>query len=152
MKKAELYPKINEMPYHNTKVEAEKTKAQIILLLEKYGIENHQWTKLEGNETLKFMIDTIVQGKRIKQAVQLDLPNIKALKGRYQDLVDIPKNQLYRMFFYSLKSILESTKYGLMKKEDLLMSYILTQLPDGRTVQMKELLAEHPLLLQQGEL
>lgn len=48
MNKTELYPKLRDMPYHDTKVSPERTKAQVVTLLEKYGIENHQWTKLEG--------------------------------------------------------------------------------------------------------
>ena len=45
MSKEELYPKIREMPYYKTTVSAERSKAQIAKLLEKYHIKNHQWTK-----------------------------------------------------------------------------------------------------------
>ena len=87
---------------------------------------------------------------RIKKAVQFDLPQLKALKGRRNVLVDVPTHVVYRIFFYSLKSLLEATKYNILTKEDLLMSYVLTQLPSGEMVPLKDLLEKHPLLLLSG--
>jgi hypothetical protein len=152
MSKKELYPRLAKMPYYRTSVSAERTKAEIISLLEKYGIESHQWTKLEGKETLKFIMDTVVQGTQIKQAVLFEIPTIKALTGQRNKIVEVPQSQSYRIFFYALKSLLESTKFGLLKKEDLFMSYTLTQLPNGEIVQMKDFLRENQPLLAQGGL
>lgn len=147
--KDELYPKIRDMPYYQTKVSAERTKAQMETLLEKYGIENHQWTKYEAKESLKFQIDTIVQGVKINKMVMLELPEVKARKwnNRYYEVVDVPRGQRMRILYYTLKSILETTQYGFFKLEDIFLSYILTQLPDGSIKQVKDILKEHPLLL-----
>lgn len=150
MNQNELFPKLRDMPYHDTKVSHERTKAQIETLLEKYGIEDHQWTTLQGKQTLKFIIDTVVQGKHIKKVVQIDLPEIKARKwnrGSYQ-LEEVPKRIVYRIFFYALKSILETTQYGLFKLEDIFFAFTLTQLDDGSTVQMKDYFEQHPLLYE----
>lgn len=145
--KKKLYGKLSEMPYYNTKVSPDRTKSEIMRILEKYGIIDYQWTQIEGNEHLKFVFSTVVQGKEIKVAVKFELPDIKALKGRYNEVVSVPKSQIYRMFFYSIKSLLETTKYGILHKEDLFFSYIITQLPDGSEGVMKDLLKDQYLLL-----
>jgi len=137
------------MPYYNTKVSPDRTKSEIMRILEKYEIFDYQWTQIEGHEHLKFVFNTIVQGKEIKVAVKFDLPDIKALKGRHNEIVLVPKPQVYRMFFYSIKSLLETTKYGILHKEDLFFSYIITQLPDGSEGVMRDLLKEQYLLLPQ---
>lgn len=143
------YPKLSEMPYYRTKVSEEKTKFEIVSLLEKYGIADHQWTKIGGQEYIKFIFATSVQGKEIKVAVQFDIPQIRAIHGRYNEVVDVPRSQIYRIFYYSLKSLLETTQYGIMKKEDLFFSYILTQLPNGQEGRMKDFLTNSNLLLPQ---
>lgn len=147
MMRKKLYPKLSKMPYSSTKVSPDRTKSEIMRLLEKYGIIDYQWTQIEGHEYLKFVFDTVVQGKEIKVGVKFDLPEIKALKGRNNQIVSVPKPQVYRMFFYSIKSLLETTKYGILHKEDLFFSYIITQLPNGSEGVMKDLLKDQYLLL-----
>ena len=146
------YPRLSRMPYHNTTVPSERTKFEIITLLEKYGIKSHQWTKHEGKENLKFIMETTVQGTRINQAVLFEIPSLKAIKGQRKEPVDVPPKQMYRMFYYALKSLLETTKYGILRKEDVFLPYMLTQLPSGEHVQMKTLLQDHPQLLLPGEI
>lgn len=144
------YPRLTQMPYHGTRVPAYRTKNEIISMLEKYGIDNHRWTKLEGKESIEFIIDTVVQGTHIKKAVQFEIPAIKALYGSKNKLVDVPQSQAYRIFYHALKSVLESTKYGVLSLEHILFSYTMTQLSTGETVQVKDLLEKHPLMLQTG--
>lgn len=140
------YPKFREMPYHTTTVDPEDTKAEINKLLRKYDIKSKQWTELDSmGEQIKFIFETEVQGKLIKVAVKFDIPEIKCLIRNKVALV--PKKVVYRMFYYSLKSLLETTKYGILKKEDLFFSYIVTQLPDGKETTMKELYLNQALLL-----
>lgn len=152
LSKEELYPKIRDMPYYKTSVSAERTKAQIEKLLEKHGINNHQWTKFENKETLKFQINTIAQGIKVRKMVMIEIPEIKARKwnNRFYSIVEVPRSQKMRIVYYSLKSILETTKYGIFKFEDLLLAYVLTQLPDGSIKQVKDILHDHPLLLATG--
>ena len=75
-------------------------------------------------------------------AVQIDIPNIKAIKGRARDIVYVPRNQVLRIVYHNLKSLLEATKFGILKKEDVFLSQILTQLPDGKVVKIKEIIEE----------
>jgi len=148
-KKENLYPKLNDMPYHDTKVSVQRSRAEILRLLEKYGITTHLWGNIDGKEAIQFQINTIVQGVQIKKMVRIDIPDIKARKwnrGRYE-IVSVPKAQVLRFICYNLKSILEACQYGIFRLEHLLMSYILTQLPDGSLKQIKDILEEHPLLL-----
>ena len=55
------YYKLRDMPYYQTKVSAENTRAAIQSLLEKYEIFDHQWTKFGGVENIKFIISTVRQ-------------------------------------------------------------------------------------------
>jgi hypothetical protein len=149
----ELYPKIRDMPYYQTRVSAERTEAQIKNLLKKYGIENQQWTTYEGRSVLKFQVDTVVQGAKVKKMVMLEIPSIKGRvwnKNHYS-IEDVPEHQKLRIVYHALKSILETTKYGVFKLEHILMSYILTQLPDGTIKQVKDVLEDHPLMLTMSE-
>ena len=146
------YPKLSKMPYYNTKVPAERTKLEIITLLTKYDITSHQWTKLEDKEHLKFIIESTIQETKIKQAILFEIPSIKALKGNRKELVTVPQQQTYRMFYYALKSLLESTKYGILSKQDVFLPYMLTQIPSGEFVQMKDVLKDNPQLLLPGEI
>lgn len=143
------YPNLSEIPYYNTPVSVVKSRSKIIDLLEKYGIKNHMWGTFEGKEAIQFQIHTTAQGVEIKKMVRIDIPNIKAIhRGK---LVDIPRAQVLRFIYYTLKSILEATQYGIFRLEHLLMSYILTQLDDGKIVQIKDVLEDHPLLIEQAK-
>lgn len=150
MSRKEKYPRLRDMPYYKTRVATEDTRAAITKLLTKYGIEDQQWTKLEGKETLKFIVDTVVQGTQVRKAVQFEIPTLNALYGNKNEILKVPLRQTYRIFYHALKSMLESTKYGIMQLDHLLFSYTLTQLPSGETVQVKDLLEKHPLMLQTG--
>ena len=150
MKRKEKYPRIQQIPYYNTKVSVNKSRSEILRLLEKYGIHNHLWGTIDGKEAIQFQIETISQGVQIKKMIRIDIPKIKARNRKR--LVEVPRAQILRFIFYTLKSILEATEYGIFRLEHLLMSYILTQLPNGKVVQIKDLLEKHPLMLYQGEL
>lgn len=141
------YPKLSKMPYHATIVDPENSKAEINKLLVKYGIKSKQWTELEGvGDQLKFIFAAEVQGKEIKVSVKFDIPEIKCLiRG---SVANVPKRVLYRMFYYSLKSLLETTQFGILKKEDVFFSYIVTQLPDGTESTVRERFMKNLLLLE----
>jgi hypothetical protein len=128
------------MPYYKTRVTPEKTNADIMLLLKKHGITKYEWTNIDGKESLKFVIECVVQGREITAGIRIDIPVIKALKrGR---VVNVPVAQAYRLFFHCLKSILEATRFGIFKREELLFSFIMTQLPDGSTCVIKDRMDE----------
>ena len=141
------YPRLVEMPYYQTTISPEQTQGDILVLLKKYGVKEHQWTVYGGRATLKFMIETIVQGRQIKAAVQMEIPEIKALFGQKNEIRIVPKKIVFRLFWHNLKALLESTKYGIIKKEDIFFSYILTQLPDGSQKSIKDLFLDSGKLL-----
>ncbi len=153
MSKKELYPVLSKMPYYKTPVSAIRTKGEIERLLKKYGIEDQLWGTIQGKEAIQFMIDTVAQGAKVKKMVRIDIPKIKARQwssGSYK-IIDVPRAQTLRIVYYALKSILEATKYGIFRLEHIFLSYILTQLPGTtKTVQVKDLLEKHPLMLETG--
>lgn len=134
MKNKELM-KISQMPYYGTKVTVERSRAEIMSLLNKYEIPNYQWTTIDSKETLRFIVETLIEDKELKIAVELEIPEIVGILSGKKQLV--PINQRYRMFFYSLKSLLEATKYGIIRKEDIFFSYIRTQL-NGEVMTVKK--------------
>ena len=140
------YPIFSDLPYRGTKVSSVRTKAQIVELLEKNGINNHQWTKIDDKESIKFLLETIAQGKQIKKMIQIEIPTIKAYYGQYRELKNVNPQIIYRILYFALKSILETSKYGIMSLEELLFGYTLTQLPDGRVMTVKKALEQKLLL------
>lgn len=92
----EELPRLTKMPYYGTSSSTEKTKMEIIALINKYGISDYQWTSMKGNEHLRF----IMQIKRgtipVNVAVQMDIPDIKAIKG--SEVVSVPKNSFIECF------------------------------------------------------
>lgn len=142
------YPQFSKIPYRNTKVEVIRTKEEVGRLLTKYGIKERQWTELATGDSLRFIFASTVVDREIKLAVQFDIPEIKAMRAG--KIITVDRKVVYRMLFYSLKSLLESTQYGLMKKEDLFFSYIITQLPDGTRGTMKDLVQQQNLFLPRG--
>lgn len=124
-----------EMPYYKTSVSPDKTKGQILALIEKYGIHDYQWTYVRGKENLRFVMDAELEGQEFKVAVELQIPEIWGLySGQKQK---VPQAQRYRIFYYSLKSLLEATKFGIIRKEDVFFSYIRTQI-NGQVMTIKE--------------
>lgn len=146
----EKYPLLRDMPYHSTTVSEEKSKADVSSLLSKYNIDDYQWTRLGGKDILRFMFEGDVQGKKIKMAVEMEIPTLKAYKGTNKPLIEVPRKVVLRLFYHSLKTMLESCKYGIMKKEHVFYSYILTQLPDGSMVPIHKLIEDQLLLPEVG--
>jgi len=77
VKKKELYPKLQDMPYHNTTVSTQRSRSEILRLLEKYGIDSHLWGTIEGKEAIQFQIQTIVQGAQVKKMVRIECRLVK---------------------------------------------------------------------------
>jgi len=123
------------MPYYKTSVSPDKTKGKILALLEKYNIHDYQWTNLGGKENLRFVMEAELENQEIKVAVELQIPEIWGLFNGQKHKV--PQPQRYRIFYYSLKSLLEATKFGIIRKEDVFFSFIRTQI-NGRVMTMKE--------------
>jgi len=142
------YPMLSKMPYYGTKVSADNSRMQILSLLGKYGIKDQMWGTLEGKEAIQFKIDTVSQGVQLKKMVRVDIPILKAYKGGR--VVEVPRAQTLRFVYWTLKQILEATEYSIFKLEHILMSYILTQLPDGKVVQIKDLIENNPQFLLSG--
>ncbi len=143
---------LSKMPYYNTSVSTDKTRLEIIALLNKYDVKDYQWTQLGDKESVKFIMETTIQNKEMKVAVQFEIPILKALKGNAHKVVTVPREQAYRIFYYSLKSLLEATAYGVFSSKDVFYSYILTQLPNGAYKPLKDIVEkELPRMLVAGD-
>lgn len=127
--------KITEMPYYKTTASIGSTKGKIFSLLEKYEIFDYQWSQIGGKETLRFVVEALLEDQEIKVAVELQIPEIWGLYKGQKHMV--PQTQRYRIFFYSLKSLLEATKFGILRKEDVFFSFIRTQI-NGRVMTVKD--------------
>jgi len=105
-------------PYANTS--AKNTEKSFSLLFEKYGIEQYQYSRgvIDGNAA--FQVRFVINDKpyRFKLEV-LDVPDVPVEK-----LIE----QLKRVLFFQLKSILETSTIFLTP-EELLFSFL--ELPKG---------------------
>lgn len=148
--------KLSNMPYYGTRASIGKTKGQIIDLLEKYNIKNHSWTTYEGKESLAFTIDLENNSRRF---VQLEVPEIRGTYGSlkknketgqtYYESKDVPREQKFRLLYHSLKGLLESTKYGFLKLEDVFYTNTMVKIGDS-VKKLGELRPKVDFLLTEG--
>ena len=127
-----------KIPYADTKISSEQTKAEIERMLKQNNIKNMQWTSLEGDDTLKFMQEVEVKGVKRRLIFQVRPPKIFTKKRSYNikaqryEKITVPlEATAWRLVFWYLKNKLDAVKYGLSTLEQELMPQILTSLPDG---------------------
>ena len=117
--------RLTEMPYYRTRVSADQSKGEIIKLLAKYGIKDYQWTRINDIETLKFVFTTSQEQKRF---VELQIPKIYYKVSSIEK--EIPENQRFRIFYFALKGLVESTEFGFLKLEDVFYTNTLVKIGD----------------------
>lgn len=130
---------ISKTPYYNTRVSETKSEHDISKLLDKYAITKYRWSTFEGNKLLEFAYPA----KDSKQdlLIKIPIPEIKALsKGR---LTILPMRQRLRMVYTFLKAMLEASRFGLFKLEEVFFGFIQVQLPDGKQVSTVDLLSQY---------
>ena len=127
----------------DTKVSIEQSQLDIIKLMKKFNIEGYQWTSYQGKTALKF----ILKGK----PHLLDIPKIQAIKKtKYQEaIVDVREEVCFRIFYWSLKSILEVNTFGIF--EQLLLPYQLIKTSEGYKTIADSIQGSPNYLLSEGD-
>ena len=134
-KKVKAEPKI---PYADTKISPEKTKAAISEMLKSHGIENIQWTAFRGEEILRFLKEVDLKGVHRELMFEVKPPQIMARKrswnvkeGKYMK-VNVPMwTQAWRLVYWYLETKLKAVEWGLVSLEREMMAQITVPLPNG---------------------
>jgi hypothetical protein len=134
-----------KIPYADTRISPEKTKAEITELLKAYGIEDVQLTSYKGEESLRFMKEVELRGVRRTLAFEVRPPNIRAKKrtwnmkeGRYEK-VNVPMwAQAWRLVYWWLESKLKAIEWGLVSLEREMLAQVLIPIKDDRGVVVDE--------------
>jgi len=143
-KKVKAEPKI---PYADTKISPEKTKAEISEMLKSHGIENIQWTAFRGEEVLRFLKEVDLKGVRRELMFEVKPPRIMAKKrtwnvkeGKYI-LVNVPLwAQAWRLVYWYLETKLKAVEWGLVSLEREMMAQITVPLPDGSVTSLGDVI------------
>lgn len=125
------------LPYYNTTVDAEKSKAEITKLLKKYGSSGIQWTWMSKGgheiEVLRFIHECEIKGVKKGIAFEVKVPDIERTVGQGYDKKTVPhRNQALRLVYHVMKNRLAAIDCGLETFEETFLSKILYKLPDGR--------------------
>ena len=137
------------IPYANTTIAPEQTKAEIEKLLKEHGIRDIQWTSYQGETTLKFLFKVQVRGVEREIMFAFKPPNIDMKKRTYNrsrycyETVTMDNAPVsYRLLYWYLKTKLEAVQFGLESVEKEFMSHIMVALPDGKGITLGEKLTE----------
>ena len=137
------------IPYANTKISPEDTKAEIEKLLKEHDIRDIQWTSYQGETTLKFIFKVKVRGVEREIMFSFKPPNISMKKRTYNrgtyryDTVTMDNLPVsYRLLYWYLKTKLEAVQFGIETVEHEFMSHIMVALPDGQPTTLGEKLAD----------
>ena len=129
-----------KLPYGNTTVSAERSKAEIEKLLKENEIQDIAWITVQGKTTLSFRYYVEVKGVQKGIVFQFSPPQIFVTKrtynpkiNRYEKLTFLNEPVSYRLLWWYLKAKLEAVKFGLESLEKEFMSQILLSLPQGDT-------------------
>jgi hypothetical protein len=134
-----------KIPYANTGISKEKTKAEISEMLDKYGIQDIQWTTYHGETSLKFAWNLTVKGVERELIFQF-IPAIISTKKRVWSNTDQRtvkadvqlENTSYRLLFNYLKNKLEAVRWGLESMEKEFLSHVVVSLPNGEQTTVGE--------------
>jgi len=143
-KKVKAEPKI---PYADTKISPEKTKAEISEMLKSHGIENIQWTAFRGEEVLRFLKEVDLKGVHRELMFEVKPPQIMARKrswnvkeGKYMK-VNVPMwAQAWRLVYWYLEAKLKAVEWGLVSLEREMMAQITVPLPDGSVTSLGDVI------------
>lgn len=136
-----------KIPYENTKISPEDTKAGIEKMLKKNGITDIQWTSTRGEEYLRFAVEATVRGVRRTIGFEIRPPTILAKKriwntkqSRYE-LINVPMwAQAWRLVFWYLETKLKAIEYGLVSVEKELMAQIMVPIGQDRYVSLGDII------------
>lgn len=135
------------IPYSQTTIPPERTKADIEKLLREHNIEDIQWTTYQGDATLRFLWKLEVKGVYKEIMFQFTPPIIPATKrvwtGTRTEKVQVQLTATsYRLLYWYLKNKLEAVQYGLESLEKEFLSHAVVALPNGKQVTVGERIQE----------
>lgn len=136
-------PKPLRIPYSNTTIQPERTKADITKLLEDHGIKDHDWMSYRGRTTLKFIWALEVKGVQKEIMFMFSPPEIPSNKrvwtGSRTERVSVNLiATAYRLLWHYLKNKLEAVRWGLESMEKEFLSHAVVSLPDGSVTTVGE--------------
>lgn len=127
-------------PYDRTEITVDKSQMDIQKLLLEYGAEGIQWLVVrDGLPRLAFIIEADINGVHKKVAVQVDPPLIQKSNKTYN------YEQSMRLFYWYIKSKLESVAYGVKTFEMEFLDDIVYRLQDGREVRVGDIIRKQIL-------
>ena len=126
--------KPRDLPYHNTSVSIRDTISNIKELLTKYNLIGIQITEYGQRFTLVFALEK--SGKKHAFRFELTVPEDKKFA-----------RQMFRAFYWHLKSRLEAVDFGLFTLEEVFMPELLIQLHNGEIETIKDALKGDKRLL-----
>lgn len=135
------------IPYSNTTISPERTKADIEKLLREHGIEDIQWTSFQGKTTLAFAWTFTVNGKEKGVLFEFSPPMIPTTKRtwtgmRYERVTVNLEATAYRLLWHYLKNKLEAVRWGLESMEKEFLSHAVYQLENGQETTVGEHIEE----------
>jgi hypothetical protein len=135
------------IPYSNTTIPPERTKADIEKLLKEHGVTDIQWTTFEGETTLRFLWKVTVKGVEKTIMFQFAPPVIPSTKRtwtgmRYERVNVNLEATAYRLLWHYLKNKLEAVRWGLESMEKEFLSHAVVSLPDGKQTTVGEHIQE----------
>ena len=135
------------IPYSDTTIAPERTKADIEKLLKEHGITDIQWTTFQGQTTLRFLWQLTVKGVEKHIMFQFTPPIIPSTKRswtgmRYEKVNVNLEATAYRLLWHYLKNKLEAVRWGLESMEKEFLSHAVVALPDGKQTTVGEHIQE----------
>ena len=136
-----------KIPYSNTTIAPERTKADIEKMLKENEIQDIQWTTLNGETTLRFLWRIELKGVQKAIMFQFKPPIIPSKKRtwtgmRYETITVNLEATAYRLLWHYLKNKLQAVKWGLESMEREFLSHAVISLPSGQTATVGERINE----------
>ena len=136
-----------KIPYSNTTIPPERTKADIEKMLKEHGIEDIEWTTYKGKTALKFLWKLNVQGVDKEIMFKFVPPIIPSVKrswtgSRYEKIHVSLEATSYRLLWHYLKNKLLAVKWNLESMEKEFLSHAVVSLPNGQETTVGERIEE----------
>jgi hypothetical protein len=133
------------IPYSDTTIPKERSKADIELLLTNHGIKDVQWTTYHGETSLRFIWHLTVKGVEKEIMFQFTPPMIETKKRVWNQTdqrtikatVQL-ENTAYRLLWHYLKNKLEAVRWGMETLEKEFLSHAVVSLPTGEVTTIGE--------------
>ena len=136
-------PKQPRVPYEDTTIPPERTKADIETLLKKTGAKAAQWTEdyeFGQPPVLQFVMKLEVKGVARTIGFKMKPPALAQTNRAGVTSVNHPAS--LRLMWWYLKAKLEAVSFGLESFEKEFLSSVLTNLPGGNVGTIGEVAVE----------